>query len=163
MDAVTNLILQGGSPALLVLTFVLSAVIGIERERHSHSCGIRPCVLVAVGAAAFADFITSRVPESAWGHGFGAIVTGVGFLGAGAILKVDHRRIVHGLSTAATIWVLAIAGLLIGARSVASGVTLALLMLLVNVLLRPVAEYIARRSPKQADLEDILEGQPSPT
>jgi putative Mg2+ transporter-C (MgtC) family protein len=91
-----------------MLTFVLAALIGIDREWHSYARGIRPCVLVGVGAAAFADFVTGRVPESGWGHGFGAVVTGVGFLGAGAFLKEDRRRVVHGLSTAATIWVVAI-------------------------------------------------------
>jgi putative Mg2+ transporter-C (MgtC) family protein len=64
-------------------------------------------------------------------------VTGIGFLGAGAILKDDQRRIVDGLSTAATIWAVAISGLLIGARNVTSGTMLAVLTLLVNILLRP--------------------------
>jgi putative Mg2+ transporter-C (MgtC) family protein len=118
MDGLTSVLWQGETPALLALTFVLAAMIGIEREWHSHACGIRPCVLVAVGAAAYGDFVLGRVPASAWGQGFGAIVTGVGFLGAGAILKDDRRRIVDGLSTAATIWAVAICGLLIGARNV---------------------------------------------
>jgi putative Mg2+ transporter-C (MgtC) family protein len=158
MEGLISALWQGGTPALFALTFVLAAMIGIEREWHSHACGLRPCVLVAVGAAAYSDLIIGRVPESAWGQGFGAIVTGIGFLGAGAILKDDQRRIVDGLSTAATIWAVAISGLLIGARNVPSGVVLAVLTLLVNVLLRPVAEFLTRRSEQSRTADDVLDG-----
>jgi putative Mg2+ transporter-C (MgtC) family protein len=153
-----DLPLQGETLALLTLTFLLSAVIGAEREWRGPGCGIRPCVLVAVGAAAYSNFVTGRLPDSTWGAGFGAIITGVGFLGAGAILKEDRRRVVHGLSTAATIWAVAIFGLLIGARNVTSGVTLAVMVLLVNVLLRPAAVFIARRSKLRRTTEDVLDG-----
>ena len=68
MDGLIDALWQGGTPALLALTFVLSAVIGIEREWHSFASGIRPCVLAAVGAAAFSDFIIGRMPSSGWGR-----------------------------------------------------------------------------------------------
>jgi putative Mg2+ transporter-C (MgtC) family protein len=155
---VMDILLQSQTLALLALTFLLSAIIGVEREWHGHGCGIRPCVLVAVGAAAYSNFVTGRLPDATWGAGFGAIVTGVGFLGAGAILKEDRRRVVHGLSTAATIWAVAIFGLLIGAYNVTSGATLAILVLMVNILLRPAAEFIARRSKLRRTTEDILDG-----
>jgi uncharacterized membrane protein YhiD involved in acid resistance len=44
---------QSRTPAVLALTFVLAAMIGTEREWHSHACGLRPCVLVGVGAAVY--------------------------------------------------------------------------------------------------------------
>ena len=80
-------------------------------------------------------------------------MTGAGFLREGAIPKEDRRRLAHGLSTAATIWAVAISGLLIGARNVTSGAVLAVLVLLVNILLRPLrsswrdgARRVARRT-----------------
>ena len=149
---------DGGTVPLLILAFILSAIIGIEREWWSHACGIRPCILVATGAAAFGDLIISRVPNNSWGNAFGAIATGIGFLGAGAILKEDRRRAVHGLSTAATIWVVAIIGLLVGVRNIESAVALTVLVVLVNVLLRPLAATIARRTEHHRTTEDILDG-----
>lgn len=152
--------LEDNTVPLLLLAFLCGALIGLEREFFSHSCGIRPCVLVAVGAAAFADLTVTRVPDANWGNAFGAVVTGVGFLGAGAILKQDAAQSVRGLSTAATIWVVAIVGLLLGAREVVSGLTLAGVIMLVNVLLRPLAGFIARRvtHPPDPATQRVMDG-----
>jgi putative Mg2+ transporter-C (MgtC) family protein len=146
------------TPAILALAFLLGALIGLEREWFSHACGIRPCVLVCLGAAAFGDLIVTRVPEANWGNAFGAIVTGIGFLGAGAILKPDRRREVHGMSTAATIWAVAICGLLIGAGEFVAGILLAIAVLLVNVLLRPLARWVAKRSAHHRTPDDVMDG-----
>jgi putative Mg2+ transporter-C (MgtC) family protein len=153
-------LLADGTIPLLALAFLVGALIGLEREFFSHSCGIRPCVLVAIGAAAFSDLVVTRVPDTNWGNAFGAVVTGVGFLGAGAILKQDSLHNVMGLSTAATIWVVAILGLLIGAREVTAGLTLAAFVLVVNVALRPLAGWIAARTapPPDPKTERVLEG-----
>ncbi|WP_431280713.1 MgtC/SapB family protein [Humitalea sp. 24SJ18S-53] len=152
--------LTDGTIPLLLLAFLCGALIGLEREFFSHSCGIRPCVLVAIGAAAFGDLTVTRIPDANWGNAFGAVVTGVGFLGAGAILKQDALHNVRGLSTAATIWVVAIIGLLVGAREVLGGLTLTVLVLLVNVLLRPLARHLARRIPPPAEAatDRVMEG-----
>lgn len=99
----------------LVVATVLGAVIGYEREAAGKDAGLRTHMLVASGAAllvlavqgagmAIAD--QSRVIQG--------VVTGVGFLGAGAILKVDRARTVHGLTTAAGIWLTAAMGVAVG-------------------------------------------------
>ncbi len=95
----------------LLAAAVLGGLIGAQRERVHSAAGFRTHILVALGAAFFvvagreagfdvAD--TSRVVQG--------IITGIGFLGAGTILKLADRGEVHGLTTAATIWVTAAVG-----------------------------------------------------
>jgi putative Mg2+ transporter-C (MgtC) family protein len=142
---------------LLAMAFLFGALIGFEREWFSHSCGIRPCVLVCLGSAAFGYIVTELVPQSNWGNAFGAVATGVGFLGAGAILKQDRRRAVHGLSTAATIWTVAIIGLIVGVGQVTTGFVLFVCVLGVNLLLRPIAVWVARRTPHNRTPDDMMD------
>ena len=99
----------------LLLAATLGAIIGFQRERAGKAAGLRTHILICVGAALF-------TVASLYGFGFSVdpsrvaagIVTGIGFLGAGAIL---HRQegIVEGLTTAATIWAVAGIGLAVGA------------------------------------------------
>ncbi len=88
------------------------------------------------------------------------MVIRVGFLGATDILKQDLPDRVRGLSTTATIWVVAILGLLIGAREVTTGLTLAGFVLVLNVAWRPRASRIAARTatPPDPKTERVLEG-----
>ena len=96
--------------------FVLGAVIGLERERRGKAAGLRTHMLVAGGSAIFtvASFVifagegTTRDPARIAAQ----IVTGVGFLGAGAIIRSGFS--VSGLTTAASIWVAAALGMLAG-------------------------------------------------
>jgi len=96
----------------LVAAALFGGLIGANREKVHSAAGLRTHILVAVGAALFvlagreADFSsadTSRVVQG--------IITGIGFLGAGTILKLVDRDQVHGLTTAATIWVTAGVGI----------------------------------------------------
>ncbi|HEX9976344.1 MAG TPA: MgtC/SapB family protein [Dehalococcoidales bacterium] len=119
----------------LVLAAALGAIIGYQRERAGKPAGLRTHMLISIGSALFtvasAFGFTGTVDPTRIAAG---IVTGIGFLGAGAIL---HREggIVAGLTTAATIWVSAAIGLAAGAGLyVISAVTTALVMI---VLLLP--------------------------
>lgn len=99
----------------LLMATALGAIIGYQRERAAKPAGLRTHVLICVGAALFT--IASL-------YGFGdvadparvaaGIVAGVGFLGAGAIIRRDEG-LVAGLTTAATIWAVAAIGLAVGA------------------------------------------------
>ena len=122
----------------LLLAAALGAIIGYQRERAGKSAGLRTHTLICTGAALFA--IASS-------YGFGAaadpsrvaagIVAGIGFLGAGAII---HREggLVAGLTTAATIWVVAGIGLAAGAGlHLAAGVT-TVITLIVLFLPHPI-------------------------
>jgi putative Mg2+ transporter-C (MgtC) family protein len=142
----------------LPLAFLLGAAVGAEREwRQSTAAGLRSCVLVSVAAGAFADLMVTRVETSNLGAGFGAIATGVGFLGAGAILREGAN--VRGLSTAATIWCVAAIGAQAGAGETVGAVWLTVLVLLINTLLKPLQSLIRRLRPARASAEDAsLEG-----
>ena len=98
----------------LIAAAVLGGVIGIERERHEHPAGIRTHMLVSVGSAAFTVLsIYSFGQGSDPGRVAAQIVTGIGFLGAGSILKGGGT--IHGLTTAASLWVVAAVGMAAGA------------------------------------------------
>jgi putative Mg2+ transporter-C (MgtC) family protein len=99
----------------LVIAMLLGAVVGVQRERTGKPAGVRTHMLVAMGSALFvlapmefgmnADGL-SRVIQG--------LVTGIGFLGAGAILKLSEEREIAGLTTAAGIWMTAAIGLAVG-------------------------------------------------
>ena len=98
----------------LIVAAILGAIIGIERERHEHPAGIRTHMLVSIGSAAFTVLsIYSFGEGSDPGRVAAQIVTGIGFLGAGSILKGGGT--VHGLTTAASLWVVAAVGMAAGA------------------------------------------------
>ena len=97
--------------ARLVAAGLLGGLIGAQRERVHSAAGFRTHILVAVGSAlfvlagreaAFTSADTSRVVQG--------VVAGIGFLGAGTILKLADKGEVHGLTTAATVWVTAAVG-----------------------------------------------------
>jgi putative Mg2+ transporter-C (MgtC) family protein len=93
----------------------LGALIGLEREIHEHSAGMRTHLLVSVGSAAFTvlSIEAFKSPGSDPSRVAAQIVTGVGFLGAGAILKEGAN--VRGLTTAASLWAVAAVGMAAGA------------------------------------------------
>lgn len=120
----------------LVLAGLLGGVLGYERESRGKAAGIRTHILVAMGAALFvlvpalggmavADM--SRVIQG--------VVTGVGFLGAGAIIKHRDEEDVQGLTTAAGIWMTAAIGVACGLGRESTAVLSTLLALVVLVLL----------------------------
>jgi len=120
---------------VLALTSVAcGAIVGAERERHEKPAGLRTLTLVCLGSTVFTlmSFVfTSSTGDS--GRVAGQIVTGIGFLGAGAILH--SRNGVSGMTTAATIWVTAAIGMAVGAGFALAGLGLSLLVRLVLVVL----------------------------
>jgi len=119
----------------IVLALVLGGLIGIEREIREHAAGFRTHILVAVGAAVFTlasaygalgtDFDPNRISAQ--------VVTGIGFLGAGAIVR--YGVTVRGLTTAASLWAVAAVGLTAGqgfysAAAVTTAIVIASLSLL---------------------------------
>jgi putative Mg2+ transporter-C (MgtC) family protein len=113
---------------LLAIAAVISgALIGAERERHEKPAGLRTLILVCLGSAAFTMIsyaFTSTTGDS--GRVAAQIVTGIGFLGAGAILH--DRTSISGMTTAATIWATAAVGMAAGAGHLAGAISLSLLM-----------------------------------
>lgn len=122
--------------ARLLIAVLLGALIGINRDLHGKPAGLRTHSLVALGAAlavlasvrlAGSDHQADVVSRVAQG-----VLTGVGFLGAGVILRDPGDGRVHGLTTAAAVWVTALFGVASGAgayREVGAGFVLVLLVL----------------------------------
>src|SRR5262245_39201624 len=130
----------------LLLAAGLGAAIGLEREFRRKPAGLRTNMLIAMGSALF-TIISLEIPSRGRGTPdriAAALVTGIGFLGAGAIMR--SGRNVHGMPTAATIWVNAAIGMAAGAGDygIASVATLATLIVL--VILPPVEAYFDRRA-----------------
>lgn len=139
----------------LLLAFVLGGAIGLERQVRQRTAGLRTNVLVAVGAALFVD-IALRFHGSAMGppgplQVVAYVVSGVGFLGAGVIMREEGN--VRGLNTAATLWVSAAVGVAAGIGLLVEAVLGTLLVLAANTLLRPVVNAINRQPLDVASVE----------
>ena len=132
----------------LLGAFILGTIIGAERQYRQRSGGLRTNVLVAVGAAAFVD-IGMRLNGNAGATQIIAyVVSGVGFLGAGVIMKEGKN--VWGLNTAATLWGSAAVGACAGADLAAEAIALTAFVLAGNTLLRPLVHAI-NRAPINAE------------
>jgi putative Mg2+ transporter-C (MgtC) family protein len=103
----------------LVVSALIGAGLGLEREIHGHPAGMRTHMLVALGSAVFTVLSIYGFPQTAGAPAAdpsrisAQIVTGIGFLGAGAIIKFGTS--IRGLTTAASLWVVASLGLAAGA------------------------------------------------
>lgn len=124
------------------IAFALGTAIGFERQWRQRTAGLRTNVLVAVGAAAFADIGLRLSGNDGAVRIIAYVVSGIGFLGAGVIVK-DGAGI-RGLNTAATLWCSAAVGTFAGAGLVVEAIALAAFVLAGNTLLRPLVNWINR-------------------
>lgn len=128
----------------ILMAFFCGAIVGFEREKGHKPAGLRTQILICVGSAIFT--VISMSPAMG-GHEpariAAQIVTGVGFLGAGSILR-DHRQI-SGLTTAATIWTVSAIGIAAGAGYVTAAVALSVGVLLVLGSFRRVESLLGGR------------------
>lgn len=128
----------------LFFAFVFGSLIGLERQVRQRTAGLRTNALVAVGAAVFVDLSMRLNGVEGSTRVVANVITGVGFLGAGAIMKEGIN--VTGLNTAATLWGSAAVGACAGAGLVVEAALATLFVLASNTLLRPVVNHI-NRSP----------------
>ncbi|MCF2517834.1 MgtC/SapB family protein [Dyadobacter sp. CY351] len=126
----------------LLASFLLGAVIGMEREYRSKSAGLRTMILIAVGSTLF-TILSIKISADA-GRIAANILTGIGFIGAGIIFRENNR--VVGITTAAIVWVTAAIGMGIGAGFY--GVTIATFVIsgLSLVILAPIQKFIRKKS-----------------
>jgi putative Mg2+ transporter-C (MgtC) family protein len=126
----------------LSAAFVLGTLIGAERQYRLRTAGLRTNVLVAVGAAAFVDIGMHLTGADGAVRIIAYVVSGIGFLGAGAIMKEGMN--VRGLNTAATLWGSAAVGCCAGADLIAQAALLTVFVLAGKTLLRPLVNAIER-------------------
>ncbi|MFC7288450.1 MgtC/SapB family protein [Herminiimonas glaciei] len=143
------------SLASLTTAFMLGALIGFERQVRQRTAGLRTNTLVAVGAAVFVDLAVRFHALHGGSPGplqvIAYVVSGIGFLGAGAIMKEGSN--VFGLNTAATLWGSAAVGCCAGAKLFPEAILAALFVLASNTLLRPVVNRINRRPIQEESSE----------
>jgi putative Mg2+ transporter-C (MgtC) family protein len=129
------------STARLGLAALLGALIGIQRERVHSAAGLRTHILVGIGAALF---VLAGGDHAAVSRVIQGVIAGIGFLGAGTILKIGERVEVLGLTTAASIWVTAAVGVAAGLGHVWLAGVAALLGWFV---LGPLARFEKKKAP----------------
>lgn len=125
--------------AKLLLAAVLGAAVGWEREQAGKPAGLRTNILICLGATLLTDVGMALSADRGDPARMAAqIVSGVGFLGAGTIIQ--SRGKVSGLTTAATLWVVAAVGIALGTGQYGAAVLTTLVVLLVLYPLRRLAE-----------------------
>ncbi|HZM73928.1 MAG TPA: MgtC/SapB family protein [Candidatus Polarisedimenticolia bacterium] len=150
-----DVVLQIDLVTRLLAAAVLGAAVGVEREIHGHAAGMRTNLLVALGSAAFTvlsiyafEGIAGAAPVDP-SRVAAQLVTGIGFLGAGAILK--DGATIRGLTTAAGLWTVAAIGMAAGTGSyiIAFGVTIIAILSLwpLNVIADWLRDRGAPREP----------------
>lgn len=141
--------------ARLAFAALLGGIVGVEREASGHSAGLRTNTLVAIGACLFTILSIEGFPGSSANRDTARIaaqiVSGIGFLGAGAIFRAGDD--VKGLTTAATIWLMAAIGMAAGTGGYfLAGAAVALTMI-VLVALAPISAALGERKSRRGDDE----------
>lgn len=143
----------------LILATAVGAVVGVNREFRQKPAGLRTHALVALGSALLA-MIGLALAEQGVVHDASAtsrilqgIVAGVGFIGGGAILRQDDAKGVHGLSTAASIWIVAATGIAAGCGLWRESIVTALLALAILMLGAPADRALRSLHPRSDDPE----------
>lgn len=94
----------------VVFATILGSIIGLERERHGNSAGIRTYAAVSLGAALFTLIGIHATDATAASRIVSNIVTGIGFIGAGIIYRDGEKGLTHGLTSASSLWATAAVG-----------------------------------------------------
>ncbi len=128
----------------ILLAALVGGAIGFERELRGRAAGLRTHILVCVGAAVVMMVAAALDQVDGPGRALAGIVTGVGFLGAGAIIKT--RDIVRGVTTAACIWLVAALGAVVGQGLYVLAAGSAALALLVLLALNQVERLVPAHS-----------------
>lgn len=135
----------------LGLAFFLGAIVGLERQWRQRVAGLRTNTLVAVGAALFM-LLAIRIGGQGVARIASYIVSGVGFIGAGVIMK-DGTSI-RGLNTAATLWCTAAIGAFCGLGYVYEPIIGTFFIVGVHFFFRPVSNWLRRNSSRQIEAEE---------
>jgi putative Mg2+ transporter-C (MgtC) family protein len=149
-----NLQSLGWDAALkITMAAVLGALIGLERSRGGHPAGLRTNMLIAVSACLFTILSIESFPLKGASQDTArvaaGIVAGVGFLGAGVLIRT--RSHVQGLTTAATIWLVAAVGMAVGVGAYFLAIFSILLSIFVLVVLAPVSKRLEEQAAEEKD------------
>lgn len=130
----------------LLLAVLLGGVLGIERQFHGRWAGVRTHMMVSLGAAIFTIAAIATAPNDSneVTRVIQGIAAGIGFLGAGTILKLSTEVEIKGLTTASSIWLAAALGTVAGLGEYALAAAAGLISLLVLAILRPLTKAVGK-------------------
>ena len=159
ITGVDDFVALSGPMGSILIAALLGAAVGVEREYRGKTAGIKTNMLITMGACLV--MIVSRKSAGIDPHTgiplwdpsriAAQVVSGIGFLGAGTI--IHSRHLVKGLTTAATLWLLAGVGLAVGANYTVYGVATTLIVLLALTALRPLEDSLVHRGHRTCQVE----------
>ncbi len=132
----------------LLIAVFFGGVLGIERQIHGRWAGVRTHMMVSLGAALFTIAAIKTAPNDSneVTRVIQGIAAGIGFLGAGTILKLGTEGEVKGLTTASSIWLAAAIGTVAGMGEYALATASCLMAVLVLAMLRPLTKSVGKRN-----------------
>lgn len=146
----------------LVVAAALGGLVGLERDIHGRSAGLRTHMLVCLGSALFmvvSEVVSRHVPAGSMfadpGRIAAQVVTGIGFLGAGVIIK--DLGGVRGLTTAACLWIAAAIGMAAGAGAYSAAVMGTVMAIFALMILKPVENFYRKHAYRT--LQVVTDGE----
>ena len=135
----------------LFVAVILGGMLGIERELHGRWAGLRTHMMVSLGAAIFTIAALATAPNDSneVTRVIQGVAAGIGFLGAGTILKLSSQLEVKGLTTASSIWLAAALGTVAGLGEYALAASSGLVSLVVLAVMRPLAKALGRSGAEE--------------
>lgn len=136
----------------LLAATLLGAIIGVQRERAGKPAGLRTHMLVTTGTAVFVLACSGiGMGQDALSRVIQGIVTGIGFIGAGSILKLEGRRDIQGLTTAAGVWMTAAVGVAVGLGSLGVAILSTIFTLIILSLAKRFEPRLGHVHPAQRE------------
>ena len=134
----------------LVAATLLSAIVGIQRQESGKPAGLRTHMLVSLATAAFIISCAGvGISSDGLSRVIQGIVTGIGFIGAGSILKLSAEHQIRGLTTAASVWMTAAIGVTVGLGNL--GIALMITILALIILALEKFEHRVQEKPGSGD------------
>jgi len=137
----------------LFVALLLGGLLGIERQFHGRWAGIRTHMMVALGAAIFTIAALTTAPNDTHDvtRVIQGIAAGIGFLGAGTIIKLSSEVEIKGLTTASSVWMAAAVGTVAGLGEYALAAASGLMALIVLAILRPLTKSVGKANSTRKD------------
>jgi putative Mg2+ transporter-C (MgtC) family protein len=143
----------------LMVAVVLGGLLGYERQRSGKAAGLRTHMLVSLGAALFVlSPLEAGMPLNDISRVMQGVIAGIGFLGAGAIIKLSSDGQIKGLTTSASIWLTAAIGLAAGMGRESTALLSTVLALVILSLLHRLEKRIAHKN-RQSGKDPVLPGE----
>jgi putative Mg2+ transporter-C (MgtC) family protein len=145
----------------IAVAAVLGGVLGFEREWKGHWAGLRTHMMVAIGCAIFviAGLDAAGEQRESVTRVIQGIASGIGFLGAGTILKLDKKQEIKGLTTASSIWLAAALGTTAGMAEYGLAVAAAIMSLFILGGLGSIETFFEKRQAEQREERDEADRQ----